>query len=253
MVHIAKVLVYTVTIFGIFFADHALADPPSDPVKNFNAAKKLARNIIYKNHQITLYCGCKFVHSQTASGGKISKADCGYKPRKNKKRGKQLEWEHIMPAWFFGRERECWINGHALCQTRKGKKYQGRKCCAKVDEEFKRIEADLHNLAPTVGELNGDRLNFAYGIIEGESRVYGRCDFEVNRRAQIAEPADGIRGDVARVWLYMSETYGIKLETRDKLMFDEWAEKDPPDEWEFKRNIRIRNVQGNDNPFVTGF
>ena len=112
------------------------------------------------------------------------------------------------------------------------------------------MEADLHNLAPAVGELNGDRSNLAYGVIEGEHRVYGDCDFEVDRGAMIVEPAHGIRGDVARVWLYMSDTYGIELSAQDRIMFNDWTKNDPPDEWEVKRNKRIREVQGNDNPFV---
>ncbi len=41
------------------------------------------------------------------------------------------------------------------------------------------MEAVLHNLAPSVGELNGDRSNHPYGIVEDEPREYGACDFEV--------------------------------------------------------------------------
>lgn len=35
------------------------------------------------------------------------------------------------------------------------------------------MEADLHNLTPAVGELNGDRSNLPYGIVKGEPREYG--------------------------------------------------------------------------------
>ncbi len=30
------------------------------------------------------------------------------------------------------------------------------------------MEADLHNLVPAVGEINGDRSNYRFGMISGE-------------------------------------------------------------------------------------
>ncbi|MDO6469820.1 endonuclease [Neptunomonas phycophila] len=47
---------------------------------------------------------------------------------------------------------------------------------------------DLHNLVPSVGELNGDRSNFRFGMIPNEPRAYGQCDFEVNFKNRRAEP-----------------------------------------------------------------
>ena len=235
----------------------ALADPPATPVSSFSKAKKIARNEIYVDHRETLYCACEFVASRTASGGKIGNLGCGYEPRKNETRGKRLEWEHIVPAWFFGHNRSCWSEGHDLCVSRNGKPYKGRRCCAKVDDEFKRIEADLHNLAPSVGELNGDRSNLPYGLVKDEPRIYGKCDFEIDWDTDEVEPAAGpgadtlnVRGDVARVWLYMSETYGIDLKPGAKTMFESWSAADAVDEWERTRNRRIDAVQGNTNPFV---
>lgn len=59
--------------------------------------------------------------------------------------------EHIVPAWTFGHQRQCWKNG-------------GRENCANDDPVFKAMEADLFNLYPAVGEVNGDRSNFNYGM-----------------------------------------------------------------------------------------
>ena len=38
----------------------------------------------------------------------------------------------------------------------------GRKACSK-DPIFNKMEADMHNLVPAIGELNADRSNFRYG------------------------------------------------------------------------------------------
>ena len=85
---------------------------------------------------------------------------------------------------------------------RDGKKYKGRECCSKVSDAFRQMQSDMHNLFPTVGEVNGDRSNFVFGEIDGEEREYGQCDFEVAER--IAEPMKSIRGDIARSYFYMS-------------------------------------------------
>lgn len=226
-----------------------LAEPPSRPVPSFAKAKAIARDVIYKDRRIDLYCGCTYTLSGK-SGGKISNLACGYEPRKNATRGKILEWEHIVPAWFFGHSRACWKKGDEACIDSKGRRFKGRRCCVTVDEEFQRIEADLHNLAPSVGELNGDRSNKPYGIVDGERRDYGRCNFEINWTSAATEPPDNVRGDVARVWLYMSKTYGVAISPEMKAMFDAWSQSDPVDDWERTRDQRIEQVQGNRNEFV---
>ena len=229
----------------------ALADPPSDPLTNFDSAKKKARNDVYFDHRITLYCSCDYEHSTSVSGGVIDATACGYEVRVDATRGGRLEWEHIMPAFEFGQLRSCWREGHSDCK-KDGTPFKGRDCCEKsgVDDEFRRMEADLHNLAPSVGELNADRSNHPYGIVEDEPREYGACDFELSAPPKIAEPMESIRGDVARVWLYMSETYNVRFSREERAMFEAWHEADPVDAFEVLRDQRIEANQGNKNPRV---
>jgi endonuclease I len=149
---------------------------------------------IYSEHHTDFYCECAWTANKTGSGGKIDPTGCGYKPRKNKSRGRVLEWEHVVPAYYFGHQRPCWRKGHAKCEKADGTAFKGRACCATVDRTFKRIEADLHNLTPAVGELNGDRSNSHYGIVTGERRDYGACDFEIGGNPKVTEPRDNVRG-----------------------------------------------------------
>ncbi|NDY57499.1 endonuclease I [Desulfovibrio sulfodismutans] len=223
------------------------AESPRDPISSFDAAKQIAREKIYMDHMKTLYCDCSYERAGR-SGGRIHNEECGYVCKSDRKRGSRLEWEHIVPAYYFGHMKECWTSGNVNC-VKHGRTYKGRKCCSKVDALFKAIEADLHNLAPSIGELNNNRSNHPYGIVDGEERVYGQCDFEI--RDGFAEPRPAIRGDVARVWLYMAETYGIALEDSQKTMFLEWAAADPPDAWERTRDDRIFQVQGNRNHYIS--
>jgi deoxyribonuclease-1 len=112
------------------------------------------------------------------------------------------------------------------------------------------MEADLHNLLPAVGQLNGDRSNLPYGVVPGEPRAYGACNFEIDRVTDVAEPPDAIQGDVARIWMYMSQTYGVSVDPERMEVFVRWSEGDPVDDWERARDQRIKAAQGNSNPFL---
>lgn len=228
----------------------AFAESPSHPMSSFESAKRVALNVIYADHTVDFYCNCEFTPAIKGSSGVIDAASCGYSPRKSKTRGKKLEWEHVVPASFFGAKRACWKKGNPKCENSDGVAYKGRRCCSKVDKVFKKIEADLHNLTPAVGELNGDRNDLPYGMVEGEPRQYGQCDFEIGGSPKVVEPRPAVRGDAARTWLYMSDTYGIPLTEEQRAMFEEWSQMDRPDRWERLRNDRIEAAQGNHNDYV---
>ncbi len=106
--------------------------------------------------------------------GVIDLESCGYKVRKNENRASRVEWEHVVPAWQFGHQRQCWQEG-------------GRKNCAK-DPEYRKMESDMHNLQPAVGEVNGDRGNFMYSQWNGGEGQYGQCTMKVDFKDKIAEP-----------------------------------------------------------------
>ena len=103
-------------------------------------------------------------------------------------RGLRTEWEHIVPAWEFGHQLQCW---------QKGK----RKYCAQNSTTFSNMEGDLHNLVPAIGEVNADRSNFKYGLIGGKIRSYDQCDTEVDFKNRIFEPKYSIRGNIARIYI----------------------------------------------------
>lgn len=214
---------------------------------SFSAAKRIALTKIYYDHLTTFYCSCAFTSEKA-----VDPTACGYKPRRPGVRSWRIEWEHIVPAARFGQTRSCWSSGHERCVNSRGARYKGRRCCGQqgVDPVFRRMEADLHNLAPAIGELNADRSNFRYGEVEGEPRVYGACDFEIDRGTRVAEPREKIRGDVARVYLYMADVYGLKLTDEERGRFLRWHRMDPPSKWEIERNRRITEIQGVGNRWL---
>ena len=212
-------------------------------IKSFLKSKKLLIKI-YEPNAFTFYCGCSFKLKKP----KLS--SCGYIPKQDNERANRVEWEHVVPVSDFGHSFSEWKNGHPKCVNKKGKKYKGRKCAAKVNREFRLMLADMHNLFPAIGEVNGTRSNYPMSIIKGEERKFGECDFEIKTKK--IEPRKTIRGDIARVYMYMDYVYpgrGIISEDNKKL-FEIWNQNDPVDSWECERAKRIDEIQGNTNVFV---
>ncbi|PAF46247.1 hypothetical protein BKH46_08380 [Helicobacter sp. 12S02634-8] len=201
-------------------------------IDSFEKAKKVLPTI-FANHQTTFYCGCPYYKE----GGKLLVGDCpDYTPRnaftktgKVNERAKRIEWEHIMPAENFGRGLTCWRDGDAQCVDSKGKSFKGRSCCKKVSEKFRKMEADLRNLVPTIGEVNADRSNFRYAQATKNAPMtqYGKCKFEVDFKLKRAYPRDAIKGMIARTYFYMSKTYGVALSDQEKKLMMAWDKTYP--------------------------
>ena len=117
-------------------------------------------------------------------------------------------------------------------------------------DQYRLIQADLYNLQPVIGEINGMRSNYKMSIIKGEKRNYGKCDIEFKNK--LVEPSEKIRGDIARTYFYMAETYPefIKLSKKELNLFYEWDHNDPVDKWECIRSRLIKNIQGNINNVI---
>lgn len=123
-------------------------------------------------------------------------------------------------------------------------------CAKKVATKFRYMEADLYNLVPAVGEINGLRSNYSFAMIPGEKRAFGKCDMEIEGRK--AEPPPDKRGNIARTYFYMNGVYpghGI-ISKKNMKLFQAWDKRDPVDEWECERCKRIEKIQGSENPFV---
>ena len=201
---------------------------------SFRQAKQAAP-AIYNDHPVTFYCGCPI----DAHGKKLvpNLERCGYQVRKQQTRASRIEWEHIVPAWEFGHQRQCWQQG-------------GRKNCTRNDTVFKRMEGDLHNLVPAVGEVNGDRSNYRFSEWNGRPNQYGRCEMLVDFKGRKVQPPEGSRGAIARTYLYMQQQYRLKIASQQLKLFEAWNRQYPASRWECERDHRISAIQGNSNPFV---
>lgn len=203
---------------------------------DFNEAKRKAVPI-FAGKAEDFYCGCPI--RWQAGKGMPDLTQCGYQVRKNGPRAMRIEWEHVVPAQQFGHQSTCWQQG-------------GRELCSKKDQAFRQMEADLFNLRPAIGEVNGDRAHFRFSELPGAPTEYGSCPFQVDVRAQLAEPRPQIRGDIARIYFYMADRYQVSLTPREEQLFLLWHQQDPVDAAERALNQRIAQAMGWPNPFVTG-
>lgn len=163
------------------FSGHALADG----INSFSQAKAAGVKV---NADVPgdFYCGCKI--NWQGKKGVVDLESCGYKVRKNENRASRIEWEHVVPAWQFGHQRQCWQDG-------------GRKNCAK-DPVYRQMESDMHNLQPAVGEVNGDRGNFMYSQWNGGEGQYGQCGMKIDFKEKVAEPPARARQHCPYLLLY---------------------------------------------------
>ena len=238
-----KFFYFILLIINIFFINNCFAYEGNQTIESFNKSKKLLRNI-HKENPITFYCQCSYKDKSPEW------ESCGFKPRKDKKRASRIEWEHILPASHFGIKFDTWKNGHVSCKSNNGKKYKGRKCTEKVHKLYRKMQADLYNLQPAIGEVNGLRSNYQIAIINGESREFGKCDIEIRNKK--VEPAEKIRGNVARTYMYMKQNYPkyINFNNSIKNLINKWDKDDPVDHWECLRANKIFKIQGNLNHII---
>jgi deoxyribonuclease-1 len=200
--------------------------------RDFSNAKKVLPSV-FAGMEEDFYCGCNY------HGKDVDFASCGYEPRKNAARASRIEWEHVVPAWVLGHQRQCWQQG-------------GRKNCVATDAAFRMAEGDLNNLVPAVGEVNGDRGNLSYGAWTRElTTMYGRCQTIVDFKNRRVQPREEVRGRAARITLYMHDQYGLRMSSQDRQLMCAWAKTYPVDEWERTREERIVALQGSGNPYVS--
>lgn len=117
--------------------------------------------------------------------------------------------------------------------------------------------ADLHHLRPTFVTPNGRRGNLKFARVS-------KATYSTSAGSKLGkegyEPADAVKGDVARSLLYFIVRYSDKnirqgmdyssFWTQNVPMFLEWNRQDPPDANERRRNDLVEEFQGNRNPFI---
>lgn len=194
----------------------------------FNSLRTLMRET---HTYISSYDDCHYKANQTDcenNNGKVSLIYTGYDATMNQWNG----WnrEHVWPKSLGGNN----TNGGG---------------------------ADLHHIRPSDAVVNSTRGNDKYGEADGGKAVYGNNPaygslggYSTN---SYFEPLDNVKGDVARICLYVYVRWGSDwgatsitkvFQSVDVLL--EWCALDPVDTWEMGRNEVVESIQGNRNVFI---
>ena len=124
--------------------------------------------------------------------------------------------------------------------------------------------ADLHHVRPADSSANFSRNNKLYGESEPTTGTtytnpaMGKIPAGTYNSTYF-EPLDEVKGDVARICLYVYVRWGSEypgycdditnvFESVDVLL--EWCALDPVDTWEMGRNEVVEAIQGNRNVFI---
>jgi len=231
----------TMLVSLVVFFSSQLGIAANSKILHFEEAKKLARPL-HEEQPYTIYCHCRY------SGKVVDLESCGYKTQSMPKRAARIEWEHVVPAEAFGQSFKEWREGSDAC-VKHGKRYKGRKC-ARTNSDFSKMESDLYNLWPEVGELNALRSNFSMAALTESKYDFGGCKAKISDRK--FEPMDSAKGIVARTYQYMDQAYpgrGVISEKNQKL-FEAWSALYPVTDWECKRAKKIEAIQESSNPIL---
>jgi deoxyribonuclease-1 len=251
-------------VYLLVFTSNIYAVVGNTKASDFNSVTKSLLNKVYKKiPKKTVYCFASF------NKNKIITNHNGYKylgqgsPVLNDK----IEWEHIVPAEFFGKKFDEWKIGDEKCISISTFKILGNRACAiKTNSKFKRMYTDLYNIYPAIARINRKRSNFKFkeGDVSISSiseisrlffddklkREFGNCEFIINNKRAI--PSNKSKGIIARAYLYMSSTYKneCRIYIKEKQLFQKWSKQYPVTKDECHRAKLISKLQGNHNKVV---
>jgi deoxyribonuclease-1 len=215
---------------------------PSTMISIESSKKEQKRIYFQGGHNKTLHCDCMFdrqlqVHSNTC----INSA----KNLRTINKSAVVSWIHAMPMEKFAEALRCW--NKSSCTFADGKTKQASQCCKEISPKFKSMQADMHNLFPSIMPWEENAIDSSTALFGG-NQEYAFCGG--SNEGDLQRPRPGIRGDIARAWFYMAQQYKLSIADDLEDQLRAWHLEDPPDAWEQERNTSIEIIQGNRNAFI---
>ena len=114
-------------------------------------------------------------------------------------------------------------------------------------------KTDLHALFPVKMRVNSIRGNRPFGVVtETNSDVCNKAKFGQGDRSSntVFEPADEVKGDIARALFYFSTRYQTNIDPDQESILRSWHQLDPIDLDELQKHEDVFAVQHTRNPFI---
>ena len=114
-------------------------------------------------------------------------------------------------------------------------------------------KTDAHHVMPESTTTNSIRGNLPFAELPNGSFANSNWGMTTSKcDGSYFEPRDEVKGDVARIIMYMSLVYDLNPSRifKDESLMLKWHLNDPVDDFELNRNNVIENYQDNRNPLA---
>jgi len=212
-----------------------------DAPDNRSQAKNLLK-MIDLDYKVARLTGCHYTYDTTSCMDKtiVDLSTCNVTEA-----NQTIKWIQVVPDIFFGRHMAC-MNEKVCINVFTKEKFGSPMCCRRINTTYKQMEADLFNLIPVVSEVALKQGVRIFDDVKKPMFSIGNIMFDMD----YMEPRDEVKGDVARVYLYMDERYGLDLSQQQQEVFKRWHKLDPVDAHECTVAEIILKVQGGHNTLV---
>lgn len=230
-------MLYRIALFYMLFIQVLWAHTLPLTVPKTLKEAYTASLVIHSNHPYTFFCQTPF-----STTGSVIIQDCPNCAQFEAK----IKWFYIVPPEWFAAELPCFKE--KLCINRNNKWYKGRSCCEKNSPLYAMMSRDLYNFAPETPQLAKLRRHYDF-LPLSEATI--ECAFKLDKKAKTIYVDPSQLGLIARTFLYMADTYSLRLPADLHTQFLMWHKHYPPSEWERSRNQQIKAIQGNENIWVS--
>lgn len=198
--------------------------------------------MLHLDYKTTWLNGCDYVYDVTSCMDKtlVKTSTCSVQEQ-----NQTMMWIQVVPDTFYGRNMAC-MKEEVCVNEFTGKLFGSPMCCRRVNTQYREMEADLFNLIPVVSKIEEHQQGKIFATVKSPKKVVGKVKIDDN----YLEPPDEVKGDIARVYLYMDERYGLQLSLEQKEMFYRWHRLDAVDERECALAKSIMKIQNRTNHLI---
>lgn len=176
--------------------------------------------------------------------GKIETRACAYCPIEET----SVVAMPIVPLEWLAKNLPCYQN--KLCSKPNHMSFKGLSCCNQISSLYQLMSHDLHNWVPETRQIKQLRGKHIPGILPLTNNNQSSYDIRVDKKKHVIHIPDAKRGTVARIYLYMTDTYQIKMDRELRATLESWDKLYGVTDWEKTRNRLIYNLQGKANEWV---
>ena len=211
------------------------------PPENRSQAKKIL-TMVHLDYKTTTLEACVYHYDVTSCLDKtiVETDSCAFNEN-----NLTVVWMQVVLPTLYAKEMTCFQDDGCVSPYT-GHAYGGELCCLQKSKRYQKIQGDLYNYIPVVSSLMKARGHRMFGVVKKADFVIGKTRFN----QQFIEPALHVKGDIARVYLYMDKVYDMRLSKVEKQLFLQWHLEDKVDEKECALAKFYKKVQKRANPFV---